>query len=165
MLMSRMVFGWRGASRVAALALVSAILSACSALPGSGPLRETVVEGAQAPDAGYNVVSLDSRVIEHLERRHVDTLYGTFRDGRPSPDLRIGIGDSVQVTIWEAAAGGLFSRPRPPRAAPGSKRVRARRRFPSRSWRATARSPCPTPAASASLAIAPRTWSASSSTG
>jgi polysaccharide export outer membrane protein len=111
MVMSRTVFGWRGASKVAAAALLSAFLSACSALPGSGPLRETVVEGAQAPDSGYNVVSLDSRVIEHLERRHVDTLYGTFRDGRPSPDLRIGIGDSVQVTIWEAAAGGLFSAP------------------------------------------------------
>jgi len=32
-----------------------------------------------------------------------------FRDAGPSPDLRIGVSDSVTVTIWEAAAGGLFS--------------------------------------------------------
>lgn len=102
-------YGIGGVAKALAAATLAGLLAACSALPGSGPLREAVIEGAQAPDAGYNVVALDSRVVEHLERRHVDTLYGSFSDRRPSPDLRIGVGDSVQVTIWEAAAGGLFS--------------------------------------------------------
>ena len=32
-----------------------------------------------------------------------------FPNAPPAPDLRIGVSNSVVVTIWEAAAGGLFS--------------------------------------------------------
>jgi polysaccharide biosynthesis/export protein len=46
-----------------------------------------------------------------LGSRRADKSIASFGDYRPSSQLRIGVGDQVTVTIWEAAAGGLFSAP------------------------------------------------------
>ena len=35
-------------------------------------------------------------------------LSAAFKDRRPAPEIKFGIGDIVSVTIFEAAAGGLF---------------------------------------------------------
>jgi polysaccharide biosynthesis/export protein len=58
---------------------------------------------------GYVVIDIDQRVASILARQPHPTFFGTFRDRRPRPDLRIGVGDGLTVTIWEAASGGLFS--------------------------------------------------------
>ncbi|MFX9150255.1 polysaccharide biosynthesis/export family protein, partial [Acinetobacter baumannii] len=43
-----------------------------------------------------------------------------FGDYRPPQSRVIGIGDVINVTIWEASAGGLFSSPVVDRASPGT---------------------------------------------
>jgi polysaccharide export outer membrane protein len=45
------------------------------------------------------------RVLAEFEPRGIA---GAFRDLRPPPEIKYGIGDVVSVTIFEAAAGGLF---------------------------------------------------------
>lgn len=109
------------------LVLGSFLLAGCSALPAQGPSSSEVMsEGTPAPERGrdgYLVVDLDSRIADVLATRADASLVGRFGDHRPPPDPRIGIGDSVTVTIWEAAAGGLFSSPVSSTGSPGSRSV------------------------------------------
>lgn len=70
---------------------------------------------------GYVVIDIDPRTITVLSKRASPTLYGMFRDGTKPPDVRIGTGDAVTVTIWEAAAGGLFSTASIAGVTPGSR--------------------------------------------
>jgi polysaccharide export outer membrane protein len=51
---------------------------------------------------------LDAQAVEILEAHEPDILAGAFTDRRPPSGIRFGIGDVVNVTIFEAAAGGLF---------------------------------------------------------
>jgi len=56
----------------------------------------------------YVIIDVDERVASICAAQPRDTLK-VFANYHPAPDIRIGIGDSVSITIWEAAAGGLFS--------------------------------------------------------
>jgi polysaccharide biosynthesis/export protein len=84
----------------------------CSSLSGIGPSAGDVVEEA-GPGAAprYELVDIDSNVVEILRQRGPNSFLAHFGDYRPSVEPRIGIGDTVTVTIWEAGAGGLFSAP------------------------------------------------------
>ena len=84
----------------------------CSSLSGIGPSAGDVVEEA-GPGAAprYELVDIDSNVVETLRQRGPNSFLAHFGDYRPSVEPRIGIGDTVMVTIWEAGAGGLFSAP------------------------------------------------------
>jgi polysaccharide export outer membrane protein len=90
---------------------LAGFLAACSVLPSSGPLTAEVI-GQEAPPGqlgGYVVIDIDERVASICAAQPRDSLKRIFDNRPPAPDLRIGVGDSVAVTIWEAAAGGLFS--------------------------------------------------------
>lgn len=92
------------------------LLSGCSSLPSSGPTTQDVLDQSTVggdPNAHkrYELVDVDSAAVSVLRRRQPDGFSAHFGDYRPSADLRIGIGDYVAVTIWEAGANGLFSAP------------------------------------------------------
>ncbi|MCK9913015.1 polysaccharide export protein [Microbacteriaceae bacterium K1510] len=106
--------------------LCASIVAGCSGLPAAGPtaMEITAKEGTASgagPFDGYIVVDIDPRVAVILAGLPHPTFYGTFQDRRPRPDLRIGVGDGLTVTIWEAAAGGLFSSTVVDRVSPGSR--------------------------------------------
>lgn len=85
-------------------------LAGCGALPAAGPTaREITSPPADGVPAGYVVVDVDERVTRIWAAQPRESFRRVFREGGPAPDLRIGIGDSVVVTIWEAGSGGLFS--------------------------------------------------------
>ena len=96
---------------VAIAASLAAFLAGCSILPASGPSAgDFVSQQSQDGDlGGYVLIDLDERVASINNAQPRNSLIRIFSDRRPAPDIRIGIGDSVSVTIWEAAAGGLFS--------------------------------------------------------
>jgi polysaccharide export outer membrane protein len=95
----------------ATLALIAA-LPGCSTFPNVGPSASDVEQQAGAPaEARYEFVDIDSSVVEFLRARAPDSLITSFGDYRPSVEPRIGVGDYISVTIWEAGAGGLFSAP------------------------------------------------------
>ncbi|MGH6800199.1 MAG: polysaccharide biosynthesis/export family protein [Methylocella sp.] len=84
----------------------------CSTISGTGPSTGDVVEEAGTEAAPrYEVVDIGPYVVETLRQRGPDSFLAHFGDYRPSVEPRIGIGDTVAVTIWEAGAGGLFSAP------------------------------------------------------
>lgn len=96
--------------------LVAFGLGACSSLPTAGPTTKQVVDRAANEQTLYDLIEINPRVVSALAARPAQSLRTVFPDfGRP-PSPKIGIGDSLSVTIWEAAAGGLFGTPE---AAPG----------------------------------------------
>ncbi|MBG0794568.1 polysaccharide export protein [Methylocystis sp. H62] len=73
------------------------------------------------PEPSFALVEIDGNSLGVLARRAPPTLRGYFGDYRPAAAQAIGIGDSVQITVWEAASGGLFSAPVADRMSPGSR--------------------------------------------
>jgi polysaccharide biosynthesis/export protein len=106
----------------AAVALIAAaLLAACSAIPSSGPTKMEIYGQDSTTPGQFTIIDLTAPVASVLQTRPQTSFRGTFGDNRPAPDQRIGTGDSLAVTIWEAAAGGLFSAPAIDRASPGSR--------------------------------------------
>jgi polysaccharide export outer membrane protein len=88
-------------------------LASCELAPGSGPSRDSLIEAGTATeqniDPPFTVVEVTPSAVSLLARRGGASLRGRFGDYRPPISPVIGVGDIVQVTIWEAASGGLFS--------------------------------------------------------
>ena len=66
------------------------------------------------------LVEIDDAVLGALIGWPVPSLIGRFGDYRASLDQRIDVGDSLAVTVYEAASGGLFSNPNPTPTSPGA---------------------------------------------
>jgi polysaccharide biosynthesis/export protein len=102
----------RGLRLFAILAVLGgAVLTAgCSnmLLPAAGPNSISVKSGDTWHGPPYGVVQLSPEVINILDEYGPQTLTAIFGDHRPPPEIKFGIGDVVSVTIFEAAAGGLF---------------------------------------------------------
>ncbi len=97
---------------MASLAGLILMTTGCSTLPSAGPNANQVVSeadrnGQQAPR--YLVADINPRTVAILGRNPRPSLYARFGERSGAPTTVIGVGDSVQVTIWEAASGGLFS--------------------------------------------------------
>ena len=106
------------------LALGAALsLDACSILPGSGPSREDISKSGTATpedaDKAFAFIEVDDLSLAVLAKRAAPGLRGYFGDYRPPATQPIGVGDALQITIWEAASGGLFSAPVADRLSPG----------------------------------------------
>lgn len=92
---------------VVALAALAGSCGGCTFFPAQGP--GIVHAAADDPDrVPYLLVDLTPRVLARLGETREPSLRQVFGDERPPPEIRLGIGDVVGVTIFEAAAGGLF---------------------------------------------------------
>ncbi len=108
----------RWISQCSSALIVAAGLAACTNLPASGPYPIANEIGATTKLAShpgvsqleYALVDLSSTVLQYAGHAGPTSLYRSFGTGRrgPAPELLVGIGDRIQVTIFEAAAGGLF---------------------------------------------------------
>jgi polysaccharide export outer membrane protein len=85
-----------------------ALLTGCSTMPMSGPERSNIQTSAEAGDPSYGLVKVSSHVVDIVSEYGPGAIAGSFPDRRPPPTIKFGIGDVVSVTIFEAAAGGLF---------------------------------------------------------
>jgi polysaccharide export outer membrane protein len=101
-----------GSRKIVALGALSLALACagCNALllPASGPNALAIDSGAAWNGPPYGLVKLTPQTVSILEEYGPQTLTATFGDRRPPPEIRFGIGDVLGVTIFEAAAGGLF---------------------------------------------------------
>ncbi|MGJ4949736.1 polysaccharide biosynthesis/export family protein [Bradyrhizobium sp. HKCCYLS20291] len=100
-------------------------MPACSLLPGTGPTSEAVNDNATASVRSttalpYALVDVSSETIGFLSQPNVVTFSGVFPDKRPKPVQVAGIGDVLNVSIFEAAPGGLFTPPTAAGARPGN---------------------------------------------
>ena len=76
--------------------------------PAAGPNALVVRYGDTWHGPPYGLVPLTANIVSILDEYGPRSLTATFGDHRPPPEIRFGIGDVVSVTIFEAAAGGLF---------------------------------------------------------
>jgi polysaccharide biosynthesis/export protein len=110
-------------ARVSAAAL-SGLLTACSALPTAGPTVHAVLgQAVEENRARFDIVDVDNNVVATLLSQPSESLAARFKKYGKPPSPKIGIGDAVAVTIWEAAPGGLFSPTKPAEAATGATSV------------------------------------------
>jgi polysaccharide biosynthesis/export protein len=91
-------------------------LSGCSVLSASGPYSRsisdeatTVSEATSSTALQYALIDLSERVLSVLTDKEPGSFFKTFGLGKGGqPEIQVGIGDSVQVTIFESSSGGLF---------------------------------------------------------
>ena len=87
----------------------AAMLAAgCGLLPADGPNAIAVKTGSTWNGPRYGLVRVTPGVIDILNEYGPLTLSAAFGDNRPPPEIKFGIGDVLSVSIFEAAAGGLY---------------------------------------------------------
>lgn len=102
--------------QITSLLLTTVLLSGCADLPGNGPSDEAI-EGSAATrlenDAvtlgyDYALVDITREILPHITVDAPNSFksFGTGSDA--APEIRLGIGDVVQLTVFESRAGGLF---------------------------------------------------------
>jgi polysaccharide export outer membrane protein len=105
--------------------LVAALLPACSVLPGTGPTSDAVQGNATAglrstTALPYALIDVSADTIGFLSQPNLITFQGEFPDKRPKPQQVAGVGDVLNVSIFEAAPGGLFTPATAAGARPGN---------------------------------------------
>ncbi|MFM0152458.1 polysaccharide biosynthesis/export family protein [Paraburkholderia sediminicola] len=87
----------------------AAIISACSSVPTSGPSASQVGQITATPgELGIQVVDLNDNVARRLmAERNAGDFSRTLGDS-PSSQQRLGPGDVIELSIWEAPPAMLF---------------------------------------------------------
>ncbi|MGY0575847.1 polysaccharide biosynthesis/export family protein [Bradyrhizobium sp. RDM12] len=80
----------------------------CSIMPMSGPEDHVIKSEITRSGPDYGLVQLTPQVVNILKEYGPGALAASFPDNRPPPKIKFGIGDVVAVSVFEAAAGGLF---------------------------------------------------------
>ena len=106
-------------------AVVLATLPACSLLPGTGPKSDAVENNATAgvrssAALSYALVDVSADTIGFLSQPNLVTFQGEFPDKRAKPNQVVGVGDVLNISIFEAAPGGLFTPGQAAGARPGN---------------------------------------------
>src|SRR5713101_5752657 len=115
----------RGAMKaVAVMGLLACVIAGCSALPTAGPTASDVKrQEVKDNQTRFNLVDIDDNVVAAVLAEPRETLHARFKKYGLPPQPKIGIGDSVVVSIWEAAGGGLFSTSPTDHVSAGSRSV------------------------------------------
>ena len=105
--------------------VVAAVLPACSLLPGTGPKGDAVENNATAgvrssAALSYALVDVSADTIGFLSQPNLVTFQGEFPDKRAKPNQVVGVGDVLNISIFEAAPGGLFTPGQAAGARPGN---------------------------------------------
>jgi polysaccharide biosynthesis/export protein len=105
--------------------VVAALLPACSLLPGTGPKSDAVEGNAtagvrSAAPLPYALVDVTADTIGFLSQPNLVTFKGEFPDKRAKPEQVVGVGDVLNISIFEAAPGGLFTPGQAAGARPGN---------------------------------------------
>jgi polysaccharide export outer membrane protein len=81
----------------------------CSVLPGTGPAGSSLVVADDDVSAGgYAIVDINKEIVAALKLRP-DPSLTSLSQYQPASAPVIGIGDTIRVTLWEAAPGNLFT--------------------------------------------------------
>jgi polysaccharide biosynthesis/export protein len=102
--------------------LTAVSLGGCSWLARAGPSASEVVEQGQAGgEILFDVVEVDDRVVSTLLSQPKERFAVRFAKTAQPPEIKIAIGDTLSILIWESAAGGLFSEAPPTPSSIGSR--------------------------------------------
>lgn len=99
------------------VSICALLLGGCS---GTGPSGRDLIAESEASHTSIALVSIDEQTIETVAAWHRPSLSAVFGDYRKPFVQKIGIGDTVQINIWESGSG-LFAVPAVDRASGGSR--------------------------------------------
>jgi len=92
-----------------AVLAISICLSACQALPTSGPSRDKVEGLQQQPTTRLvQVVDVTPDIASHLALRRKSGTFSEMVASGPLQEAGIGAGDAIEISIWEAPPPTLF---------------------------------------------------------
>jgi polysaccharide export outer membrane protein len=96
--------------RTLAAALPLVLLVSCSGIPTSGPKRSEIDDSPPHPTAvdAIQLIDVDDAVARRLMAQRSQTRFSETLGDKPAGMPKIGVGDSVEVTIWEASPATLF---------------------------------------------------------
>ena len=89
----------------------------CTALPTSGPNSQSIVDGAAASLVSdpqkvvfsYALLDINRAVLDRVAAIGPESFFKSFGNRRASPvPMRVGVGDVLQVSVFESSSGGLF---------------------------------------------------------
>ena len=92
-------------ARCVAACLLALALAACSNEPMLG---DVIAQARPGGRVAFDVVKLDDAVLAAVLARPQPSFRERFNKYLPPPELKIAVGDTVSVVIWEAGANGLF---------------------------------------------------------
>jgi polysaccharide export outer membrane protein len=104
-------------SRKSLACLSIVLLSSCTYLPRSGPDAKLIETQAAVKVSStdrkvgidYALIDLNQNTLKFFEQKSIASLKESFGGGRGgAPDVPLGFGDVVQVSIFESQSGGLF---------------------------------------------------------
>jgi polysaccharide biosynthesis/export protein len=94
------------------LAILTVVLgiTGCSWLPTSGPSTKAIVSQADSVPSGLQLVDVTPEITRQLNTQKLIQGFGTaFGPASSNPrDILVGVGDTLEVTIWEAPPATLF---------------------------------------------------------
>jgi polysaccharide export outer membrane protein len=90
---------------LAGLSVLALLIAGCSDLPRRD---DVIAQATPGNEIAFNVVKLDDSVVDVLAARPRPAFRERFKKYQPAPELKIAIGDTVSVVIWEASPNGLF---------------------------------------------------------
>lgn len=96
------------------LVAICMTVSACASLPNDGPATSEVVAevgrgGGDGPSGPrYDVINIDENVVNALGHFGPPALHSLFAAGRGIRAPTLGVGDVLNVAIYESTSGGLF---------------------------------------------------------
>jgi polysaccharide export outer membrane protein len=97
-----------GIGAVALSMCVATFVGGCTILPAAGPSSGDINSGQTASGPEHVVVKLNPDIVSTVADYGQPSFIGAFADKRPPSDILFGVGDVLSITIFEAAAGGLF---------------------------------------------------------
>jgi len=107
---------WAREFERAVVVLIALFLSACGELPAIGPtVGEVEQNGASLSTDPFIVVDVDANVVRTLDSLKPIGFAGRLENRAPRPDLRIAVGDTLQISVLEQSPG-LFTTPITPGA-------------------------------------------------
>ena len=100
----------RGAVTLAAAMAVLAFAPGCALMPAAAPTALEVENASTHPFNDIIVLDIDDSVISALAAVRSEGFAGRFSSRAPAADLKIAVGDSLQISVLEQSPG-LFSNP------------------------------------------------------
>lgn len=98
-------------STLAAFGSVFFLLSACAALPSHGPSAATIVQASKPEHnaaSNYHLIDVSEQTVAALMADNGPSLRSSFGQSAPAPRQVFAVGDTLAITLFESASGGLF---------------------------------------------------------
>jgi polysaccharide biosynthesis/export protein len=109
---------------VCAIGVFACLAAGCSSLPTAGPtLRDVKQQVVENNATRFDLIDINDNVVTALRAQPKESFKARFKKYGKPPQPKIGIGDSVVVSIWEAAGGGLFGASPTDHVSSGSRSV------------------------------------------